>query len=748
MKQNIVLTALAILCCTCALRTQQPPTGESFRGAKPAAANPVLGLGDTWALVVGISNYQNQTDLHYAHRDAGVFVQYLRSPAGGSVDEARLKVLINEDATMANFAMALDELLERVNPGDFVIIYFSGHGDVETRLSSKPGYLLCWDAPSRVYTSGGAYNVRDLQDFVTTLSSEKMAKIALYIDACHSGSLAGGSTGASITNETLAKQFARETKILSCQSNELSLESSKYGGGRGLFSFHLINGLYGEADQNNDQVVTLHELDRYLNEWVPKDADPNPQYPVSIGSKTEKLSVVNAETLAMVREAQNSGAGTLGSVTGKGLEAFFTDGDSVPRARYEAFQAALLNKQFFEPRGACADDLYAELMADNRFDNLRGVIKRNYAAALLNDAQTAVNEYLVASPDELRRRWQYDNSYAQYPRCIGRAAELLGEQHYLYDNIQVQEYYFTGLNLRLEGEREKDNQLFTAAGAWQYKALAIDSSAAHVYNELGLLAQRLEDYGLSVNLFKKAIALSPKWVLPWANMCGSFVDADQYDEAIETGLKAIELNDSFALAHYNLGVAYRFTNNPEKARYHMLEAQRLDPEDPFAYYQLGDIYLKEKDFPNAEKMFRIFAERVPADADGFFNLGLVSDKQDKAAEALTWYLKALEVDSQYHQARLAAGWSYIDAKQYGAAEAAFNTFLQQLGDKTSWSPYYGLACIFSVQNKPTQALDNLERAFQKGFDNLKYLNGDARMNNIRKHPRYKQLLLQYFNESR
>jgi hypothetical protein len=72
-------------------------------------------------------------------------------------------------------------------------------------------------------------------------------------------------------------------------------------------------------------------------------------------------------------------------------------------------------------------------------------------------------------------------------------------------------------------------------------------------------------------------------------------------------------------------------------------------------------------------------------------------------------------------------------------------YLTQSGDQASWSPYYGLACIFSIQNKPTQALDNLELAFQKGFDNLKYLNGDARMNNIRKHPRYKQLMQQFFN---
>lgn len=80
---------------------------------------------------------------------------------------------------------------------------------------------------------------------------KKKTKIIIIADACHSGKLAGFSiNGAQITNSNLARQIANEVKILSCQPNEYSLEGNQWGGGRGVFSYHLVNGLYGMADQD------------------------------------------------------------------------------------------------------------------------------------------------------------------------------------------------------------------------------------------------------------------------------------------------------------------------------------------------------------------------------------------------------------------------------------------------------------------------------------------------------------------
>ncbi|MBK9640508.1 MAG: caspase family protein [Saprospiraceae bacterium] len=123
--------------------------------------------------------------------------------------------------------MALDWLMEVVKENDQVILYFSGHGDVEKKTITQPGYLLCWDAPSRVYLAGGALALPMFQDIISTLSTQNKAKVVVITDACRSGKLAGSSVGGSqITGANLAKQYANEVKILSCQPNEYSIEGN------------------------------------------------------------------------------------------------------------------------------------------------------------------------------------------------------------------------------------------------------------------------------------------------------------------------------------------------------------------------------------------------------------------------------------------------------------------------------------------------------------------------------------------
>jgi len=225
--------------------------------------------GTTRAVVVGISDYQDEniTDLNYAHKDAEVFVNFLRSPAGGNLEDNHIKLLLNEDATQGKLGMALYWLMEESKEGDRAIIYFSGHGDVEKKIFGQPGYLLCWDAPSKVYMFGGTLDLDGLKRIVTTLSKNIKAKVILITDACRAGKLAGSEIGgAQATTASLKEQYANELKILSCQPTEFSLEGEQWGGGRGAFSYHLIEGLNGLADKNGDLQVNLYEIGRYLED--------------------------------------------------------------------------------------------------------------------------------------------------------------------------------------------------------------------------------------------------------------------------------------------------------------------------------------------------------------------------------------------------------------------------------------------------------------------------------------------------
>ena len=100
--------------------------------------------------------------------------------------------------------------------------------------------------------------------------------------------------------------YANEVKILSCQPDEYSIEGKQWGGGRGAFSYHFLNGLFGMADNNADLFIDLKEIGRYLEDNVSSEVAPESQNPMTIGSKSTKVSKVYPEILAQLKEAQRT----------------------------------------------------------------------------------------------------------------------------------------------------------------------------------------------------------------------------------------------------------------------------------------------------------------------------------------------------------------------------------------------------------------------------------------------------------
>jgi hypothetical protein len=331
---------------------------QGQKGAAPISSAEQKKAGNTYAVVIGISDYQDPgiPDLRFADKDAEAFANFLRSNAGGKLDNDHLKVLINKEATMAQFANTLDWLWEVCKEGDQAIIYFSGHGDVEKKSLTQPGFLLCWDAPARVYMAGGAFALPMLQEVISTLSIQNKAKVIVITDACRSGTLAGNSVGGSqATAANLAKQFGNEIKIMSCQPNEYSIEGEQWGGGRGAFSFHLIDALYGLADNNHDKGVTLQEIGRYLEDHVTNEVAPVSQVPMIVGNRSEKLTNVDENLLASIKSGKTNQTQILSAIESRGIEEdILSKVDSNTIKVYALFKKALTRQNIFRSgRGLC-----------------------------------------------------------------------------------------------------------------------------------------------------------------------------------------------------------------------------------------------------------------------------------------------------------------------------------------------------------------------------------------------------------
>ncbi len=471
---------------------QQP----SNKGVSPLADNSarirsgLTAAKNTYAVVVGISDYQDKDipDLRFADKDAEAFANWLKLPAGGSVPVENVQLLTNHKATAGNIIAALTGLVEYSKPGDRVVFSFSGHGDVEQVTKSQWGYLLAHDAPPKVYPAGGTVPLPYLQDIIATLS-EAGVQVFIVSDACHAGKLAGSSrSGSKATTSALAQQFSNEVKILSCQPDEFSLEGEQWGGGRGCFSFHLLNALLGAADANTDGSVNLLETGRYLEDKVPADAAPQSQIPMLIGSRGTVLANVDAPSLTAFREAKLPPPG-LSTGSMRGMEdALFVRADSTLRQLYHRFEAALESGHLLDSFGSSANDLYLRLVREPQLAKLHGAMTRNLAAALQNQAQVVINQLLRTDPQIVDDAFSPVSRYDHLPAYLARAAELLGEKHYMYRFLKAREYFFRSKTLRAENHPGiPADSLLHRQLACLDTALTFDGDAAYLYFEKGYL---------------------------------------------------------------------------------------------------------------------------------------------------------------------------------------------------------------------------------------------------------------------
>ena len=273
-----------------------------------SAATQSAHLPVTYAVIVGISHYENPgiNQLEYAHRDAQVFADYLKSKAGGYVPDENIRLLVNENATYSAIYDALNWLLETCHKDDLVYFYFSGHGDMENNTIYKLGFLLSYNTP-RINYINNAVRIEDLNNIANTLSVTNHAKVVLITDACHSGKLAGSDfRGTFLVGEQLRTVQSNEVRITSCAPDQLSVEDQGWGGGRGVFSYYLINGLQGLADYGHDGTVTLNEIKNYLDTSLSTDPllaqKAEKQTPVIMGHDNVRLSAVDNATLTSLRK--------------------------------------------------------------------------------------------------------------------------------------------------------------------------------------------------------------------------------------------------------------------------------------------------------------------------------------------------------------------------------------------------------------------------------------------------------------
>jgi phage gpG-like protein len=495
-KRFLTTSLLFLLLAIVDIKAQSPlkPRDPSIKGPQ------------TFAILMGVSKYKYVRPLAYADKDAELFRDYLKSPGGGSVKDENIFLLLNDNASNANFWGKGFQWLRAKNlqKGDKLFIYLAGHGDaIDEDQFFFLGYDCNPEGDKNNYLVSGTIQLFNLKKKIAN-ETAKGVEVLFIMDACRSNELPGGTAGQNFLNSAISEKRVGEIIMLATGAGQESLEDASIGNGHGLFTYYLVDGLSGVADNptNPDNKISFQEIKNYVDKNVPSVAQQRfrrKQDPYFCCNENTDKVISNVDTAYLskwlqTKKQQNRGGGN--SFTGNytpAIKEFYT-ADTALVETYNRFYSAIKNKKW--DGNASAEDYFQQLTKKYPGNPYTLDAKSTLAVEYINEAQARVDEYLSCS--ELSNRKKQENYQAGLR--LEKAISILREDDPDFANSLRGRMYLLKTNV-------EDGNAFQNA----YAALSIDRNGAYIQNKLALLHLENKQLDSARYYAEKAVATAPKW---------------------------------------------------------------------------------------------------------------------------------------------------------------------------------------------------------------------------------------------
>lgn len=677
----------------------EPLFSQTIKGLTVENKTPVI-TGEQFAVIVGISHYKNIPSLQFADADARFFADFLIKNLGVKRDNVRL--FLNDTATLS-ILYELNSLKKKVKAGDRVYIYFSGHGDIETEMQ-QGGLLLLYESNVENYylNPNGYIQESQLKASIAQLTALN-AEVIFIADACHSGKLSGGDDGRKNNLLALKQEWGNEVKIFSCQPDQVSLEGVQWGKGRGLFSWHLINGLKGAADTTDspgeypDKKVTLLELQNFLQSNVRKEAKPNKQTPFVIGNP--EVIICNVTQTSTDEKdkfllAEFSDGGKKGKLTSN-----LNNEQADAYAKFnESIKKGVLS---FSSNSA---NEYLNLMRKvNVPDDILEDATRSLVSGLLKKSTTIINP-LLSGTEIITSKSVIDNTIAE----MEIAMNLLGTDHYLWPAFQARKLFLKSVGITLTEVDAAKKENVNQAIQWLEQSVLLEPYAYYSYFQLGVCYYRKKLPEKAIEYFDRYKSYLPK-------------DADTYN---------------------NIGLAYFKLGNLKDAVGYIAKALRIDSTNYVYYYNMGNVMCNAGDFPQGVRAYRKALHHEPEQSDVMFNMANAFSYAGLNDSALYYYRTILKKDNTDNKTWQYMGNTLKKMKKYDEALVSYSNALKN--GNTAYRIYYNMASIFSIIGDKERSLSFFEESLKTGMnDFVLEIYKNAELVNLRSTPRFSVLMKKY-----
>ena len=220
-------------------------------------------MSNKQALIVGINNYTTAPTLGQATYDANELASALQMPEY-SFDTS---LLLDQEATFGNLKTALSSLFK--SSAQTKLFFFAGHG----YASDKGVYLVSTDESD----DNPGISLNWLREEILAAKNT----VVVILDCCHSGaaSLRTSSAHRWLSEGDIDRSMGAlgSGKILlaACGPHEMAAETKDTG--HGIFTFHLLEGLLGQAS-NPRGIITPIGLFDYIASRFGEDGFQTPMF--------------------------------------------------------------------------------------------------------------------------------------------------------------------------------------------------------------------------------------------------------------------------------------------------------------------------------------------------------------------------------------------------------------------------------------------------------------------------------------
>jgi peptidoglycan/xylan/chitin deacetylase (PgdA/CDA1 family)/uncharacterized caspase-like protein len=263
--------------------TRTEDTAKVSSPGPATAAKPGL-YRESWAVIVGVNDYQNWPKLRYAVNDANGVEEILVNKFG--FKKENIRKLTNGEATRQRIMEVLgDELTDgrKVQREDRVFFFFAGHGATRTFEDGRQiGFIIPVDADRTNYYST-AISMTALREASELIPAKH---IYFVMDSCYSGLALTRSGGTFARDRTYLEEVTRRQarQILTAGGADEQVADDGPTG-HSVFTWALLQGLQGQADLDGNGVITASELGAYVSPIVSSFAKQTPAVGNLVGSE-------------------------------------------------------------------------------------------------------------------------------------------------------------------------------------------------------------------------------------------------------------------------------------------------------------------------------------------------------------------------------------------------------------------------------------------------------------------------------